>query len=189
MPALYFSTQELIDENGRLLGINGTISRPPSFKNALVQNIAAGCTILINRPAMKLLARVDLEDVALHDWLAYLLTTGAGGVAIHDPQASVYYRQHNTNEIGANRGPAAAFRRLIGILQGHYRSRNEKNLRALRSSSDYLIPENRMLLLNLERARTSTAFTRLRLFRQFRLYRQSRLQQATFWLAVALGKF
>ena len=188
-PAVYFSTQELIDEQGNLLGLNGSIQHPPSFKNALVQNIAAGCTILMNRPAMRLLSQLSLEDVSLHDWATYLVVAGAGDITIHDPEPTLYYRQHESNEIGANRGLRAILRRLSGILNGTYKGRNEQNLRALESISKELTPENQTLIQEIRKARNAGLVTRIRMFRGFGLYRQSQLQQMTLWFAIAIGKF
>ena len=76
-----------------------SINRPPSFRNALIENVASGNTILLN-PAAARLARNGAQrtgTVFAHDWWLYLLITGAGGKVIFDTgDPSLLYRQRKS---------------------------------------------------------------------------------------------
>ena len=77
--------------------------RPPSFRNALVQSLAGGNTMVLNRPARDLVALASRRArFVSHDWWAYLLVTGAGGAVHYSAKPLVRYRQHAHNLVGAN---------------------------------------------------------------------------------------
>jgi glycosyltransferase involved in cell wall biosynthesis len=97
-PGMYCSAVEVVDASLRPLGIHRTCRRGPSFENALVQNIATGCTIVLNRSALHLFRRVP-HSAAMHDWWIYAVITAAG-VVRYDPATWVLYRQHEANSIG-----------------------------------------------------------------------------------------
>src|SRR4051812_44369921 len=48
-PVLYCARQILVDEALRRLGISGPLARPAGFPAALTQNVATGCTVMLNR--------------------------------------------------------------------------------------------------------------------------------------------
>ncbi len=56
IPALYCARQMLVDEAGRKLGVSPPIRRA-GFPAALTQNVATGCTVMLNRAAAALVAR------------------------------------------------------------------------------------------------------------------------------------
>ena len=53
LPALYCGRQELVDDQLRYLGMSPALVREAGFPTALTQNIATGCTILLNRAAVE----------------------------------------------------------------------------------------------------------------------------------------
>ncbi|KEJ87719.1 glycosyltransferase family 2 protein, partial [Sulfitobacter donghicola] len=107
--------------------------KPPGFCNALVQNIAAGNTIMLNRAALGMAreAATYTNEVAMHDWWIYQLMTGAGAQTIFDPEPVLLYRQHVGNLVGANRGGLATLRRLRHLFTGTFRTWNDVNIAAL----------------------------------------------------------
>lgn len=64
---------------------------------------------------------VDEAQVGFHDWLIYALLRARGRKWLIDHWPSVTYRQHESNEMGANRGLAAARARLGMLSRGWYR--------------------------------------------------------------------
>ena len=48
VPALYCSRTILIDESGHYIGLSPLFEKPPSFANALVQNVGGGNTMVMN---------------------------------------------------------------------------------------------------------------------------------------------
>ena len=146
-PALYGARSRLIDENGRGLGLapwHG--ARPPSFPNALAQNILSGHTMVMNRAARDLVSAAGAPDVPYHDWWTYMLVSGAGGRVIYDSRPSVRHRQHAANRTGAAWRARDYARRLRAALNGDMAAANAANLRALRRARGLLSPNNRRIL-------------------------------------------
>jgi glycosyltransferase involved in cell wall biosynthesis len=103
-PAMYCSRLAVVDDNLIPIGRSPLPRRGPSFENALVQNIATGCTVVLNRPARDLLLRELPRNVPMHDWWAYLVVSAFGEV-LYDPEPRILYRQHAGNVVGAARNP------------------------------------------------------------------------------------
>jgi hypothetical protein len=97
-PAMYCSAVEVVDHNLRPVGIHRTCRRRPALANALVQNIATGSTIVVNRSALRLFRRVPAWPV-MHDWWIYAVIAAVGTIR-YDPSTWVLYRQHGTSSIG-----------------------------------------------------------------------------------------
>jgi len=99
IPLLYCSQVTLVDENLSIIGQSEIPRRGPSFRNALVQNIATGCTIVINNASRKLLLKEIPKSALMHDWWMYLVVSGFGKV-IYDAEPKILYRQHASNLVG-----------------------------------------------------------------------------------------
>jgi glycosyltransferase involved in cell wall biosynthesis len=105
-PSLYCSRVTLVDEKLNIIGRSQIPRRAPSFENALVQNIATGCTIVINETSRQLLLRRIPGIARMHDWWIYLVISAFGKV-LYDPEPRILYRQHSSNVIGAKSGTIA----------------------------------------------------------------------------------
>jgi glycosyltransferase involved in cell wall biosynthesis len=165
--------------------------RPLGFRNALVQNVMAGNTILLNSAAATWACRLaeQVDRVVVHDWWLYLILTGSGATVVHDDRPSLYYRQHAKNQIGANDSYLARLKRLKALVSGRSRDWNEVNLAALQQASPDLTAENTALIDLFEKARRGPLHRRLIALRQARLYRQTRISTAAIWFAVIFGLF
>lgn len=188
IPALYTSRVELIDERGDHLGYSPLYERPPSFANALIQNIAGGHAMIINREARDLLVKAGCADVPFHDWWVYQVVAGADGVVIYDPRPSVAYRQHLTNLVGLNTGWRARLSRLRNLIGGGYAAYHDRNNAALESLGSLISAENRDLLQRFQEARQQKFFARIKNMKTMDLYGQTPAKTASFWLMVLLGK-
>jgi rhamnosyltransferase len=62
----------------------------------------------------------NLNKLWVHDWILYAYARGAGHAWLIDDYVSMRYRQHGTNDIGANIGLNALVKRLIRIRTGLY---------------------------------------------------------------------
>lgn len=177
------------DLSGRVL--SPRFRRPASFRNALVQNVVAGNTILLNPAAARLMvasARV-VPAVVAHDWWAYLLITGAGGRVVQDPEPTLLYRQHGGNTIGSNAGWRARMRRLRQVWAGRLKDWNDINTAALEASARFLTSETRAILSDWKRMRAAhPAPLRLIRLARLRLYRQTCASAAVLWFAAATGR-
>lgn len=176
IPALYGSRTRLIDGNGLDLGLSPFHGRPPGFRNALVQNIAGGHTMVMNRAAREVLIDSGVRDAFLHDWWTYMIVAGAGGRVFYDLHPSVRYRQHDRNLTGAPRGSlGGGVRRLRRILRGQVREANRSNVRILHRARDLLTRENRNVLDLYSDAIENLPFAGLSGIRKSGVYRQTRI--------------
>lgn len=135
--------------------------KPPTFRNALVQSIAGGNTMLFNREAKQLLEAVGVVSAVLHDWWLYQLVTGAGGIVLYDPQPYLIYRQHEDSLIGANDSWIARVKRLEKNMCGQFKRHCQANLLALRQAFQHLKPEHRKTLQQFESSRRDGLLKRL----------------------------
>lgn len=99
-PAMYCSRLTLVDSDLAFLGYSEDAPRGPSFENSLVQNIASGCTIVLNKAARHTLDKGYPTNAAMHDWWIYQVIAGLGTV-VYDRESRILYRQHPGNLVGA----------------------------------------------------------------------------------------
>ncbi|MDB5988690.1 MAG: glycosyl transferase, family 2 [Herbaspirillum sp.] len=95
---VYFSRLEYVDETLAHIGYS-RIPRVIALENALVENIATGCTIALTGPARQLLLKNSPSRFSMHDWWCYIVVVAFGKV-IYDTFPSIKYRQHTNNTIG-----------------------------------------------------------------------------------------
>lgn len=144
IPTIYCGRTQLVDRFGASTGLSWKWPRPPSFRNALCQNIVAGNTVIFNSAAKELLSRGPRPDVHAHDWWAYLVISGLGGKVFFDPEPTLLYRQHDDNtSLGGRRTARNYMKRLHRLFSGNSKQWVEANLRALQSIRDSLTLENR----------------------------------------------
>ena len=119
-PAMYCSRVELVDENLQHIGYT-ELPGKIGFGNALVDSIATGCTMVLNRKALDLIGKSLPKKVVIHDWWCYLVVSCFGEV-VFDETATLKYRQHGSNAIGVAVGLtrlARKYRRFFGGGEGH----------------------------------------------------------------------
>lgn len=113
-PLLYCSALEYVDTNLKYIGCSKA-KLQPSFGNALVENIATGCTSVFNRQLRTLIIQQRPHSAVMHDWWIYLLATAFGEV-VFDPTSYIKYRQHAGNVIGATPRFFPLWRRRLGVV-------------------------------------------------------------------------
>ena len=187
-PALYFARQRLVDEELSPLGLSPFPRRPTAFPAALTQNVATGCTVMLNPAAAALVAASDPPDGTLHDWWSYLVVSAAGGRLIADPVPVMLYRQHRLNAVGA---PHSTLRRgLMALRRGpdefmQLFRRHVAGLVAYRHALSAAAVDD---LLVLQSALAGGPLTRLRALLQSRcLLRQSRAETLLFRIWFLIG--
>ena len=190
-PALYCSRTWITDEALETRRLSAARPRALGFRNALVQNVASGNTILLNAAAADLVRDAASESTQMpvvHDWWVYQLIAGAGGALVHDDTPTLLYRQHAVNEIGANDTARARLKRIGMLLAGEMGAWNDVNIAVLRKSAARLTPDNRALLEKFAAARAMPLPVRLRQMRKLGLYRQTRISTVALWVASVLGR-
>lgn len=189
-PSLYCSRTRLVDETETFLRLSPPRPRPPSFQNALVQNIASGNTMVLNRAGWTLLAREGARAFpAHHDWWVYQVISGAGGHVLHDDTPRLNYRQHRNNALGAATGLRGAIKRFYRMVSADLSRDVSSHLAALNASHDAFTPDNVTRLIRFTEARTQGPFGRLRGIISAGVYRQPRLGTLGLWVSVLLGRF
>lgn len=190
IPALYGSRTLICNADLTPRTPSGLHARPPSFRNALVQSIAGGNTMVLNRAALDLVqaASTEATEIVAHDWWIYQIVAGAGGRVIYDPEPGVLYRQHDHNIVGANNSFRSSLIRLGAVLGGRFRQWNGVNVAALAASAHRFTPENAALLRDFTTLREAPLWRRLRLLRRSGLYRQTVAGDAALWIATLLRR-
>ncbi len=90
-----------------------------ALNQLLVQNVVTGCTMMVNRSLAKLAHRdVPGDAMLMHDWWLALLASCCGKAAFL-PEATIDYRQHGNNTVGAKDSRSIAY--ILGKLRGGIR--------------------------------------------------------------------
>lgn len=87
-------------------GLDATRCR---LNQLLIQNNVTGCTMMINHALWNLAARtVDADQVLMHDWWFALIAAACGKIGFV-PHATIQYRQHGDNSVGAKNSRSIRF--------------------------------------------------------------------------------
>ncbi|MBF9035273.1 glycosyltransferase [Rhodobacterales bacterium HKCCE2091] len=146
-PAIYAARTALVDARGRPIRARPRALPRPSFGNALVQNVLAGNTIMMNRAAIDLVRAARPAVLPpFHDWWLYALMTGTGAEILVDPAPVLAYRQHAGATLGAHAGIAARMRRARLVVGRQWARWLSAHHAALGSVAVHLLPETRASL-------------------------------------------
>jgi glycosyltransferase involved in cell wall biosynthesis len=185
---LYCGRTQFVDEKLAPIGLSPNIQRPPSFGNALVQNIASGNTMVMSTSVMKALQQIKPNHSVWHDWTAYLATTALGGIVMFDETPRLLYRQHSRNVIGSNYGIKAQLKRFIPLWQGRYKYWSDMTESAVADILDQLPFSTVKTFANFQRMRSAkNLFERLIVFQQSDIRRQGIASNCTLVLALIFG--
>ncbi len=186
---LYGSRTLIVTENKNNLGLSKFFAKPATFQNALVQNIAGGNTMVMNRAALTLLqcASANMPFVS-HDWFAYQIITGADGIFLMDQVPRIDYRQHNNNAVGSNLGVWATLKRLNAGLNGRLSNWNDINIAVLENNRALLTRGARATLDAFKTARSAGFVARLVALRKSGVYRQTLRGTISLWIACTLKR-
>ncbi len=156
-PALYCSNVALVDESLAPLGSPSTGGNT-RFAHLLFENVAFGCTVVLNRAARDLVAAHDPGGAAvMHDWWCALAIAGLGRIH-YDPEPRVLYRQHGGNVVGARGSPivqaAREAARFLRGARGFYRIHSQASA-LLRLHGAQLPAQHRVIVERLVASKTS----------------------------------
>ena len=189
IPLMFCSRTATMSKSGSIVGCSPLFRSAPSFRNALVQSIAGGNTIMLNRAARQLLARASVRtQFVSHDWWAYLIVTASGGIVHYDPRPLVRYRQHEANLVGANVSWKARVSRIRRLLKGEFAAWTEDNLSGLAVNRDLLAADSAACLDQFMEARKGGLFHRLSYLRRSGVYRQTLFGTLGLYLATIWGR-
>tara|TARA_B100000989_G_scaffold152664_1_gene113890 strand:+ start:39 stop:983 length:945 start_codon:yes stop_codon:yes gene_type:complete len=164
--------------------------RKLNFKNSLIQNIAGGNTILMNKKARNLVVNsLNSDNYISHDWWCYQIISAAGGEIIFNPDKTVKYRQHDNNIIGGNQGFKEIFKRLNKFFSGKFSEWSELNIKNLNRNKDLFKKNNLKTLKYFQKARESrNILKKLIFYLKSGVFRQSRIESLIFFIGVIFNK-
>jgi glycosyltransferase involved in cell wall biosynthesis len=177
-----------VDEMLKKIGDSPLFSLPRTFKNALIQSIAGGNTMVFNQKTKHLLQQAGVVDHPSHDWWVYQLITGVSGDVFYDPVPQVLYRQHKNALVGGNSSFGAKFDRIASLLKGQFRAWNSQSMVALNSISALLSKENIETLKLFAQMRDAHLRDRVRLLKVCGIYRQTRRGTISLIIANIMNK-
>jgi glycosyltransferase involved in cell wall biosynthesis len=174
VPALFCSRLEYVDENLNRIGYSRLPHRPVGFENALAENIAVGCTLVLNQPARTMVLESLPATCIMHDWWCYLVIAAFGVVVYHE-RPTVKYRLHGGNQIGA---PASAFDDLSRRIRRFYASGRDAfkihaQAQTFKTAYRWRLDENRTRVLDRFLASRTSLRTRIGYALHKDIYRQS----------------
>lgn len=147
---LYCSRLRYVDQNLKSLGL----SQPPiyvGFKNAVVENIATGCTMAFGHCIRERLLEADPDKMIMHDWWAYLVASTFGEV-MYDSTPTILYRQHPDTVTPWEPGTAKIRARFEGFIR-RVTGNAHNGLQSLNQAIDFIntysdIPEKHISIIN-----------------------------------------
>ena len=104
-PVLVHSDLKVVDEDTKEIAPsfwkyqNLEPEKGKAFNRLLVQNVVTGCATMVNRALVQKALPIPGEAI-MHDWWLALVAAAFGRIG-HLPEATVLYRQHGRNELGA----------------------------------------------------------------------------------------
>ena len=188
-PAMYCSRSEIVDEHLKHIGYT-ELPGKIGFGNALVENAATGCTIVLNRKAIELVVEHLPEKVLMHDWWCYLVLTCFGEV-IFSTSPDIMYRQHASNTIGLASNTVyrlgRKLRRFFGSREGrHWIS--EQAISLLNTFGD-CIPLSQRTVLNKFVGAKSSLRCRLRLALSGDIWRKNWFDNLALRILILINRF
>ncbi len=155
--------------DGTPIGQSPLFRKAPGFRNALVQSIAGGNTMVMNRAAFAIVRQsAERTSFVSHDWWCYMLVTGAGGRVIYSAEPHIGYRQHAGNVVGTNAGIFAKLARIRGLFGGRFAGWNARNIEALLRCRDLLRDDVVATIEKFDEARRSGLYSPLHRALSFR---------------------
>ncbi|MCT7580314.1 glycosyltransferase [Aliarcobacter butzleri] len=135
----------------------------------LFEAAGPGCTYVLKKDLAIFLQKFicenweDVNKIELHDWFIYAFARENNYKWHIDENLSMRYRQHTSNQVGANDGLKAKVKRLKKVFSSWYRSETKKIIKVLKIEDKYKISKyilNKTYLNNLLLLKDSFKFRR-----------------------------
>lgn len=186
-PALYGSAMLHVCDRLRPLAATPH-PRALDFRNALVQNVLPGCTMVLNRAARALCLERLPAAVPMHDWWLYVVVA-AFGTVVYDPEVTILHRVH-----GRNATMTHLWRHLPKRVLAHLRLQSQGHPSAMaheffRLFGDRLDADKRAIVERLLEARGATWRARVSYARSPAVFRQTAVDNAILRVLLVLGRF
>lgn len=173
VPYVYCGRTTYVNERLKKIGCSPLFSFPRTFRNALIQSIAGGNTMVFNQSAKNMLVHIGVIDHPSHDWWVYQLITGVGGIVFYDPVSQLLYRQHKHALVGGNNSFVSRVERISMVCKGEFRKWSSRNIAVLCASKHLLTHGSQETLELFKKMRDASFKDRFRLMEVAGLYRQT----------------
>lgn len=186
---VYGSKTMLTDENLNIYGQSMFFKKKPSFKNAIVQNIAGGNTMVMNKKFFLDFKSHKIMDAPSHDWLVYIYCMFAGYNYFYDCQPYILYRQHGKNDIGSNAGFKNQIIRILKTLGGQYKQWNDRHEKIINKLMNEGTENNKKIFLEFQKFRRNKIKSLVEILQnRLPIERQTSLGNLMLKVALMLGK-
>lgn len=123
-PIVYYSNLRIVDKNLKFYRFaKSNYQMPDSKYSCFVENEATGCTMVFNRAAAKYIKNYEISYLSMHDSWMYMVGR-IFGIVIYDDRATINYRQHEKNVIGASLRANILYK-IKGQLARYFTSKEE----------------------------------------------------------------
>lgn len=176
-PCLYCSRQTLIDGEDNVLNVKmKEVHIRPGFGNAIVENIATGCTCVINKKLRDIAASYEPDYTVMHDWWLYMLAAYMGEIYF-DEVPCMYYRQHGSNAMGSRTNYIEEFKERVK----RFSANNNKLYRQLVSFNErYSSDGENKEIVDMVLGYRKSLRDRIRCIMSRKIYRQRKLDNFIF---------
>jgi len=187
-PYVYCGRTIYVDEKLKKVGCSRQFSFPRTFRNAIVQSIAGGNTMVFNQKTKEYLEKAGPVNHPSHDWWLYQLVTAVGGEVFYDPEPQVLYRQHEDTLVGGNSTLVSKMDRISMGFRGQFKNWSDTNIAAICSVYPLLNHDSKKTFELFKKMRNARFRDRLRLLKLAALYRQTWFGTICLQIAVLLKK-
>lgn len=190
IPIMYSGALEVVNENLNHIDVIRQVPRKTSLENALVQNVATGCTVVINNTALRLITdkKVVAENILMHDWWLYQVIS-AFGIVLYDDTPKIKYRQHGGNVVGSSSGIKLWSNRIKRYLGTNDRAARCQANELLRVYGTDMSRKNYTLISEfLERTQVNNIVDRLVYAIRAPVYRQSMIDDIVLRALIVIGR-
>jgi hypothetical protein len=146
-PAMHCARQRIVDADLQPLGLSPPAHRRLGLRNALVQNMATGCTTILNAEAARRLAALAAPPGVVFDWWCYAALAALGARISYGAEPTLLYRQHGGNQVGASASHLVRLRHAFTAKPGAFLIRAAALWRGLAAQAASFDTEARRLAL------------------------------------------
>jgi Glycosyl transferase family 2 len=187
VPALYVCARAPVDAALRPVGRVPALRPASGFPASLIENLAPGCCMILNRAAAALIDVVTVPAETWHDWWAYIVVSAYDGAIITGGTSDILYRQHNDNLVGEPRDVWHRITAAIGRGRRPFMARLWRHVAALQAGPSALPARTHASLTVIERARNGGVPAHIKALRLPGFTRQGRAETWLFRLMFLLG--
>ena len=188
-PMLFGTSTLLIDSDDNMISKSKLVSRNTDFRNAIIENVAGGNTMVFNSALLSLFNSIpEKNELVSHDWTLYQLVTVCGGHFSYVDDAKVNYRQHKNNLIGGKASFSGRITRLGRFMSGKFKNWMNTNAAYLKHFESEMTPQNYDIYKQVMYVRELGFYERVLGVLRLKVNRQSKLETLIFKFGFILGK-